>query len=65
MHISYFSFFDDTGNSGNRYRLLLTEFFRPELEAPDLYGKWFQRDGATCQMAHETIHVLQKSSVSR
>lgn len=45
--------------------IMLTEFFRPQLDALDFDGKWFQQDGVICHTAHDTIHYCKRSSMSR
>ncbi|GFU81152.1 transposable element Tc3 transposase [Trichonephila clavipes] len=45
--------------NGDRYRAIITNFFIPELNYPDVQGLWFQQDGATCHTARDTIDLLK------
>ena len=45
--------------NGNRYRAMIADYFRPELEDMDLNNMWFQQDGGTSHTAHVTIDLLQ------
>ncbi|GFS83884.1 uncharacterized protein TNCV_2363231 [Trichonephila clavipes] len=58
------SFFkNDEGHNvtvnGDRYRAIITNFFIPELNNPDVQELWFQQDGATCHTARATIDLLK------
>ncbi|GFX38246.1 mariner transposase [Trichonephila clavipes] len=58
------SFFkNDEGHNvtvnGDRYRAMITNFFIPELNNPDVQELWFQQDGATCHTARATIDLLK------
>ncbi|GFV72830.1 transposase [Trichonephila clavipes] len=41
-----------------RYRVMITNFFIPELNNHDVQELWFQQDGATCHTARATIDLL-------
>ncbi|GFV87990.1 putative DD41D transposase [Trichonephila clavipes] len=43
----------------DRYTTMITNFFIPELNNPDVQELWFQQDGATCHTAHATIDLLK------
>ncbi|GFW81376.1 hypothetical protein TNCV_377241 [Trichonephila clavipes] len=45
--------------NGDRYRAMITNFFIPELNNPDVQELWFQQDGATCHTARATIDLLK------
>ncbi|GFX55198.1 putative transposable element [Trichonephila clavipes] len=45
--------------NGDRYRAMITNFFIPELNNPDVQELWFQQDGATCYTARATIDLLK------
>ncbi|GFV86036.1 uncharacterized protein TNCV_670331 [Trichonephila clavipes] len=45
--------------NGDRYRAMITNFFIPELNNPDVQELWFQQDGATCHTACATIDLLK------
>ncbi|GFW99834.1 transposable element Tc3 transposase [Trichonephila clavipes] len=45
--------------SGDRYRVMITNFFIPELNNHDVQELWFQQDGATCHTARATIDLLK------
>ncbi|GFV83989.1 transposable element Tcb1 transposase [Trichonephila clavipes] len=45
--------------NGDRYRVMITNFFIPELNNHDVQELWFQQDGATCHTAHATIDLLK------
>ncbi|GFS49217.1 transposase [Trichonephila clavipes] len=58
------SFFkNDEGHNvtvnGDRYRVMITNFFIPELNNHDVQELWFQQDGATCHTARATIDLLK------
>ncbi|GFS70962.1 transposase [Trichonephila clavipes] len=58
------SFFkNDEGHNvtvnGDRYRVMSTNFFIPELNNHDVQELWFQQDGATCHTARATIDLLK------
>ncbi|GFU18167.1 uncharacterized protein TNCV_2033261 [Trichonephila clavipes] len=38
---------------------MITNFFIPELNNPDVQELWFQQDGATCHTARATIDLLK------
>ncbi|GFY69551.1 putative DD41D transposase [Trichonephila inaurata madagascariensis] len=56
-------FVDDSGRhvtvNGDRYRAMIMDYFRPELECMELDSRWFQQDGATSHTAHVTIDLLK------
>ena len=43
-----------------RYREMITDFLWPEIEDMDLDDMWFQKDGATCHTANETMTLLRE-----
>ena len=45
--------------NGKRYRLMITEYFWPQLDDMDLEDMWFQKDGATSYAANVTINLLE------
>ncbi|GFX92163.1 transposable element Tc3 transposase [Trichonephila clavipes] len=45
--------------NGNRYRVMNTNFFIPELNNHDVQELWFQQDGVTCHTARATIDILK------
>ncbi|GFX76574.1 putative DD41D transposase [Trichonephila clavipes] len=45
--------------NGDLYRAMITNFFIPELNNPDVQELWFQQDGATCHTARATIDLLK------
>ncbi|GFW15726.1 transposase [Trichonephila clavipes] len=45
--------------NGDRYRVVITNFFIPELNNHDVQELWFQQDGATCHTARATIDLLK------
>ncbi|GFW31484.1 putative transposable element [Trichonephila clavipes] len=45
--------------NGDRYRVMITNFFIPELNNHDVQELWFQQDGATCHTARATIDLLK------
>ncbi|GFW88100.1 transposase [Trichonephila clavipes] len=45
--------------NGDRYRVMITNVFSPELNNHDVQELWFQQDGATCHTARATIHLLK------
>ncbi|GFS49447.1 hypothetical protein TNCV_2411611 [Trichonephila clavipes] len=45
--------------NGDRYRVMITNFFIPELNNHDVQKLWFQQDGATCHTARATIDLLK------
>ncbi|GFV97610.1 uncharacterized protein TNCV_2041181 [Trichonephila clavipes] len=51
--------------NGDRYRAIITNFFIPELNNPDVQEQWFQQDGATCHTARATIDLLKDTFVDR
>ncbi|GFV27478.1 putative DD41D transposase, partial [Trichonephila clavipes] len=56
----YFSKNDEGHNvtiNGDRYRVMITNFFIPELNNHDVQELWFQQDGATCHTARATIDL--------
>ncbi|GFT58495.1 DUF4817 domain-containing protein [Trichonephila clavipes] len=57
------SFKNDEGHNvtvnGDRYRAMITNFFIPELNNPDVQELLFQQDGATCHTARATIDLLK------
>ncbi|GFV44017.1 uncharacterized protein TNCV_3571381 [Trichonephila clavipes] len=58
------SFFkNDEGHNvtvnGDRYRVMITNFFIPELNNQDVQELWFQQDGATCHTARATTDLLK------
>ncbi|GFU92067.1 uncharacterized protein TNCV_1658991 [Trichonephila clavipes] len=46
-------------NNGQRYRAMITNFFIPELNDPDVQELWLQQDGATCHTARATIDLFK------
>ncbi|GFT27174.1 transposable element Tc3 transposase [Trichonephila clavipes] len=61
--IGPYYFKNDEGHNvtvnGDRYRAMITNFFIPELNNPDVQDLWFQQDGATCHTARATIDLLK------
>ncbi|GFW47953.1 hypothetical protein TNCV_2401401 [Trichonephila clavipes] len=61
MEESFFK--NDEGHNvtvhGDLYRAMITHFFIPELNNPDVQELWFQQDGATCHTARATIDLLK------
>ncbi|KAK9877340.1 hypothetical protein WA026_017734 [Henosepilachna vigintioctopunctata] len=58
----YFFKNDDGQNvtvNGDRYRVMITNFFIPELNNHDVQELWFQQDGTTCHTAHANIDLLK------
>ncbi|GFT74166.1 transposase [Trichonephila clavipes] len=57
------SFKNDEGHNvtvnGDRYRVMITNFFIPELNNHDVQELWFQQNGATCHTARATIDLLK------
>ncbi|GFW83829.1 transposase [Trichonephila clavipes] len=45
--------------NGDRYRVMITNFFIPELNKQDVQELWFQQDGATCHTVRATIDLLK------
>ncbi|GFT74364.1 transposase [Trichonephila clavipes] len=45
--------------NGDRYRVIITKFFIPELNNHDVQELWSQQDGATCHTARATIQLLK------
>ncbi|GFW02942.1 uncharacterized protein TNCV_683681 [Trichonephila clavipes] len=45
--------------NGDRYRVMITNFFIPELSNHDVQELWFQQDDATCHTARATIDLLK------
>ncbi|GFU48006.1 DUF4817 domain-containing protein [Trichonephila clavipes] len=45
--------------NGDRYRVMITKFFIPDLNNHDVQELWFQQDGATCHTARATIDLLK------
>ncbi|GFW56695.1 uncharacterized protein TNCV_4067751 [Trichonephila clavipes] len=45
--------------NGDRYRVMITNFFIPELNKHDVQELRFQQDGATCHTARATIDLLK------
>ncbi|CAK9811660.1 Transposable element Tc3 transposase [Anthophora quadrimaculata] len=50
-------FFEATVN-GQRYRHVITTFFRVKLNNMNVDDMWFQQDGATCHTSKETVALL-------
>ncbi|GFT92195.1 transposase [Trichonephila clavipes] len=61
--IGPYFFENDEGHNvtvnGDRYRVMITNFFIPELNNHDVQELWFQQDGATCHTARATIDLLK------
>ncbi|GFV90062.1 uncharacterized protein TNCV_73431 [Trichonephila clavipes] len=61
--IGPYFFKNDEGHNvtvnGDRYKAIITNFFIPELNNPDVQELWFQQDGATCHTARATIDLLK------
>ncbi|GFW27635.1 transposable element Tc3 transposase [Trichonephila clavipes] len=61
--IGPYFFKNDEGHNvtvnGDRYRAMITNFFIPELNNPDVQEVWFQQDGAACHTARATIDLLK------
>ncbi|GFT46993.1 uncharacterized protein TNCV_3746731 [Trichonephila clavipes] len=57
--IGPYFFKNDEGHNvtvnGDRYRAMITNFFIPELNNPDVQELWFQQDGATCHTVRAPI----------
>ena len=51
--------------NGLRYRIMINEFFCPELEDMDVDDVHFQREGATCHTSGETIGLLREKFPDR
>ncbi|GFW29487.1 retrovirus-related Pol polyprotein from transposon TNT 1-94 [Trichonephila clavipes] len=51
--------YEDIVINGDRYRVIITSFFIPELNNHDVQELWFQQDGATCHAARATIDLLK------
>ena len=45
--------------NGERYRVMIDDFFLPKMEELDMPDMWFQQDGATCHMARATMTKLR------
>ncbi|GFV08027.1 transposase [Trichonephila clavipes] len=43
--------------NGDRYTAMITNFFIPQLNNPDVQELWFQQDGAACHTARATIDL--------
>ncbi|GFV45342.1 transposase [Trichonephila clavipes] len=61
--IGPYFFKNDEGHNvtvnGDRYRVMITNFFIPELNNHDVQELWFQQDCATCHTARATIDLLK------
>ncbi|GFW38088.1 transposase [Trichonephila clavipes] len=61
--IGPYIFKNDEGHNvtvnGDRYKVMITNFFIPELNNHDVQEMWFQQDGATCHTARATIDLLK------
>ncbi|GFX50155.1 transposable element Tc3 transposase [Trichonephila clavipes] len=61
--IGPYFFKNDEGHNvtvnGDRYRVMITNFFIPELNNHDVQELWFQQNGATCHTARATINLLK------
>ncbi|GFY07000.1 putative DD41D transposase [Trichonephila clavipes] len=61
--IGPYFFKNDEGHNvtvnGDRYRVMITNFFIPELNNHDVQELWFQQDGATYHTARATIDLLK------
>ncbi|GFW30637.1 uncharacterized protein TNCV_455751 [Trichonephila clavipes] len=61
--IGPYFFNNDEGHNvtvnGDRYRVMITNFFIPEWNNHDVQKLWFQQDGATCHTARATIDLLK------
>ncbi|GFT26577.1 integrase catalytic domain-containing protein [Trichonephila clavipes] len=61
--IDPYFFKNDEGHNvtvnGDRYRVMITNFFIPELNNHDVQELWFQQDSATCHTARATIDSLK------
>ncbi len=44
---------------------MITNFLCTELEDMDVYGMWFQQEGATCHLANETMAILRDKCNAR
>lgn len=58
----YFFKGDDGRNitvNGERYRVMIDDFFMPKMEELDMPDMWFQQDGATCHTARESMAKLR------
>jgi len=51
--------------TGVRYRNMITEFLRPQLDSMDIEDTWFQQDSTTCHTARETTELLQEKFPGR
>ena len=47
--------------NGERYRLMITDFFLPHLHHMNQRNMWFQQDGATSHTAGATLELLQEN----
>ncbi|GFV28643.1 integrase catalytic domain-containing protein [Trichonephila clavipes] len=63
--IGPYFFKNDEGHNvtvnGDRYRVMITNFFIHELNNHDVQELWFQQDGATCHTARATIDLLKET----
>ncbi|GFT75918.1 uncharacterized protein TNCV_2098541 [Trichonephila clavipes] len=61
--IGPYFFKNDEGHNvtinGDWYRVMITNFFIPELNNQDVQELWFRQDGATCHTARATIDLLK------
>ncbi|GFW00802.1 putative transposable element [Trichonephila clavipes] len=61
--IGPYFFKNDEGHNvtvnGDRYRVMITNFFISEWNNHDVQELWFQEDGATCHTARATIDLLK------
>ncbi|GFX77974.1 putative transposable element [Trichonephila clavipes] len=61
--IDPYFFKNDEGHNvtvnGDRFRVMITNFFFPELNNHDVQELWFQQDGAACHTARATIDFLK------
>ncbi|GFV61423.1 transposable element Tcb2 transposase [Trichonephila clavipes] len=61
--IGPYFFKNDEGHNvtvnGDRYRVMITNFFIPELNNHDVQELWLQQDGATCHTVRATIDLLK------
>ncbi|GFV02996.1 putative DD41D transposase [Trichonephila clavipes] len=61
--IGLYFFKNDEGHNvtvnNDRYRVMITNFFVPELNNHDVQELWFQQDGETCHTARGTIDLLK------
>jgi hypothetical protein len=59
-------FFEEGGETSNRYCKVLENFFRPRLdEFDDSENFWFQQDGATAHTACRSLGILREMFSSR